>query len=321
MAQRTPPSWLQYGSHPAENDRLGQVGIIGSVSGVLGAASYAVTATGSSMVLTVASGQAVVAGASTATQGSYVAVNDAATTFTVSTADATNPRIDIIYLQVNDSAYSGATNSVTLSYLAGVPAVSPVAPTPTGSATYYVLAQIAVAANATTISQSNVTDLRAPAQSPLVQGAQQTLHLNANGTALATGSSLFGLTTRPYLLAGRTYAIDFCMPFTKTTNGIVYPQFASSTASVLNGGVTQVDSAGTVTGAVSVAATNGGATTSSTFTTATNYVITVKGQFTPSSTTRLGVNIQTGAGTVTPLIGTYLTVTDLGTATAIGYIG
>ena len=67
---------------------------------------------------------------------------------TISTADATNPRIDIIY--VNTDA--------TIGYLSGTPAASPTVPTtPTG---VFVLAQISVAANTTTIISSNITDKR-----------------------------------------------------------------------------------------------------------------------------------------------------------------
>lgn len=66
----------------------------------------------------------------------------------VTAADATNPRIDIVYV-----SYDGI-----ISYLAGTAAASPTAPSvPTGG---QLLAQIAIAANATTITSANITDKR-----------------------------------------------------------------------------------------------------------------------------------------------------------------
>jgi hypothetical protein len=43
MAIRTPPSWLQNGSHPAENDRL-TMQAIWATTGIVSASSLAVTA-------------------------------------------------------------------------------------------------------------------------------------------------------------------------------------------------------------------------------------------------------------------------------------
>lgn len=79
-------------------------------------------------------------------------------TLTVTTADATNPRIDIVVLELDPSA-----NSITLKVTAGTPASSPVAPTvvQTDGGIYQLkLAEVAVAAGATTISAGNVTDTR-----------------------------------------------------------------------------------------------------------------------------------------------------------------
>lgn len=67
---------------------------------------------------------------------------------TISNADASNPRIDIIYLK----------SDATIGYLVGTPLPSPVAPsTPTGG---FLLSQIYVSANATNITSSNITDKR-----------------------------------------------------------------------------------------------------------------------------------------------------------------
>ncbi len=66
----------------------------------------------------------------------------------ITAADATNPRVDIIYVK-NDS---------TIGYLAGIPAVTPTAPDiPTGA---FLLYQINVPAGATSITNDNIMDKR-----------------------------------------------------------------------------------------------------------------------------------------------------------------
>ena len=64
-------------------------------------------------------------------QGMYGWASDSVVTGAVNAADSTNPRKDIVYIQVNDSSAgdnSGATSAPVL-YLAGAPNVTPVAPT------------------------------------------------------------------------------------------------------------------------------------------------------------------------------------------------
>lgn len=63
-------------------------------------------------------------------QGMYGWATDANETGTVTAADATNPRKDIVYIQVNDKNVdtSGALSAPVL-YLAGTPAATPAAPT------------------------------------------------------------------------------------------------------------------------------------------------------------------------------------------------
>jgi hypothetical protein len=64
-------------------------------------------------------------------QGAYPWVTDAAITGSVTAADATNPRIDILYIQINDSSAGDGSGSLSapVGYLAGVAAATPVAPT------------------------------------------------------------------------------------------------------------------------------------------------------------------------------------------------
>lgn len=64
-------------------------------------------------------------------QGMYGWSSDANVAGTVTAADATNPRKDIVYIQVNDSTAGDGSGEVTadVKYLAGTPAVTPSAPT------------------------------------------------------------------------------------------------------------------------------------------------------------------------------------------------
>ena len=158
MALRTPPSWLQNGSHPAENDRLSNLALW-SQTGVRRTGDLAVSQSGTpAMSVSIAAGWAAIVGTTQANMGVYMVYNDAATSATVTTADATNPRIDRVVITVNDSAYTGSTNNVVFTVVAGTAAASPTAPaTPANSIS---LATIAVAAGATTILNANITDTR-----------------------------------------------------------------------------------------------------------------------------------------------------------------
>lgn len=158
MAIHTPPSWLQNASHPAENDRL-TTQALWATTGIISPSSLAVTANSPvGMTVKVASGWAAVVGTIQPNMGTYVAYNDASVTLTITTANPTNPRIDLVCLTVNDSYYTGSTDNVVLQVIAGTPASSPVAPSlPANSIS---LATVAVAAGALSISSGNITDQR-----------------------------------------------------------------------------------------------------------------------------------------------------------------
>lgn len=79
-------------------------------------------------------------------------------TLTIAAANPTNPRIDSVVLRLDPTA-----NSIVLAVLTGTPGVSPSAPalTQTDSGIYEQrIANVAVAANATSITSGNVTDQR-----------------------------------------------------------------------------------------------------------------------------------------------------------------
>lgn len=109
----------------------------------------AVTAPNSNMTVVVAIGNAILRGVG------YQ--NGAAKTITISAADPTNPRIDLVVLHADLSGKTIAAQVTT-----GTPAGSPSVPALTQTSTVWEipLAQVAVAAGATSLSNSNVTDVR-----------------------------------------------------------------------------------------------------------------------------------------------------------------
>jgi len=192
MALRTPPSWLQNGTHPADNDRLTTTGAVWKSQGVADYGSMRVSQSATpAMSVSVAAGHALINGTEVANQGLYIAYNDAATTVAIATADPAQPRIDRVVVKVQDSYYSGASNQVVYAVVTGTPAGSPVPPAaPANSLT---LAYVAVAANATSITNANITDTRVTAQFSEHEFTAQATAANtivANGIAGQTGKAI-----------------------------------------------------------------------------------------------------------------------------------
>ena len=158
MALRTPPSWLQNGSHPAENDRLTTQALY-ATTGIVGATSLAITQNSpTGMTVLAAAGWAAILGTTQTNMGVYMAYNDASTILTITTANPSNPRIDIVCVTVSDAYYTGSLNTVAFNVVAGTPAASP--STPATPANSILLATIAVAAGTTAITTANITDSR-----------------------------------------------------------------------------------------------------------------------------------------------------------------
>jgi hypothetical protein len=159
MTAQNPAVFLQAGSHPAEDVRRFIGGAV-PFPGVVGTADLAVTEKSgtANMSVDVAGGRAFIAGSEATYQGTYFVENRGTTNLVISAADATNPRIDLIVAKVQDSGYSGATDAWSLAVVTGTPAASPSAPTAPDNS--LVLARVAVAANATSIVNANITDYR-----------------------------------------------------------------------------------------------------------------------------------------------------------------
>lgn len=110
------------------------------------------------MQVQIAAGIGFVPGTHATNQGTYVAVNPGTVTLTLTTANATNPRIDLIVLQILDSQYSGASNLGQLARVTGTPSASPTAPAV--PSTSIALAEVRVNANVTSVSNASITDRR-----------------------------------------------------------------------------------------------------------------------------------------------------------------
>ena len=193
MALRTPPSWLQNGSHPAENDRL-TTKAIWQTTGIVNATDLQITQNGGgNMSVNVSSGWAAIVGTTQANMGTYMAYNDASTNLTIATANPSNPRIDLIVITINDAYYAGSLNNVSFQVIAGTPAASPTVPaTPANS---LALGQIAVGTSVTSILTANITNYGVLATSPFMSkssvavGTLTYTPANALGTFQSSTSS------------------------------------------------------------------------------------------------------------------------------------
>lgn len=172
MAEINPAFALQNAgaTHTAANDRMmlsGQGAGIRATTSLIGRGGVnpmaggvmAVTQTGSpSMAVIVGSGIAYIPGSEGSVQGMYACTADAAETLTISAAHGSLARIDLVVAKVEDEFYSGSTNAWSLAVVTGTASGSPAVPT--APANSIPLAQVAVAALATTISNGNITDRR-----------------------------------------------------------------------------------------------------------------------------------------------------------------
>lgn len=121
-------------------------------------------AAGTNMSVDVAKGGAAILGTEDANQGSYGQRITSVTNKVVAASNSSNPRKDIVVLQIKDGEYpSGSTGPVytgTLEVLTGTAAGSPVDPTLPDNC--IPLARITVPAAASSITNAMITDLRVP---------------------------------------------------------------------------------------------------------------------------------------------------------------
>lgn len=115
---------------------------------------FQVTATGSNMKVTMDVGYVNIENPDGAIQGGKARLFEESVEFTVDMADSIYPRIDTIVIERNDN-----NREITAKYVKGTAAETPTATTPVRNTTTYqlVIAEIYVAAGASTISNSNIT--------------------------------------------------------------------------------------------------------------------------------------------------------------------
>lgn len=172
MTLRSTPTFLQGGSHPAENVRLMTqsllAGVTGAFTGGVGAydaghgvgrsGDFAVAENGTpNMSVNVAGGGAFIRNTLSADGGVYHAYSDAAINLSVDAADPTDPRHDLVCIAVLDSEYAGSDDEVQIGIVAGTPDASPTDPAVPDNA--LVLARIVVAAGVSSITDAAITNL------------------------------------------------------------------------------------------------------------------------------------------------------------------
>jgi len=135
--------------------------------GVVGSGDLAVTqhAAGANMSVDVAAGAAWVKGDDDANaQPTYRVRNDATVTVAVPTADATNPRVDLIVARVYDSAFEGTSLTWDIEVVEGTPTAGATLANGNGKAatpnTAHVLAWVLVPAGASSIVTADIADKR-----------------------------------------------------------------------------------------------------------------------------------------------------------------
>lgn len=232
MAVITPAIGIQEGSHSAQAFRqlisalVGQdietfvnsISATGAGHGIVRTGHLAVSqkSGGANMSVDVAKGLALITGSSSLAQGVYAFANDATTNLAIAAADVSNPRRDLVIAQIRDNEEdAGGQNDARLYVVTGTPAGSPSDPTVPPSC--LVLARVAVAAGATSITNGNITALAGKAQGSawnqargLVARAQTTTP--QTGISDTTPTDLTGLSVTFTAVAGRQYKTVLWLP-------------------------------------------------------------------------------------------------------------
>ena len=112
---------------------------------------------GADLSVDVAEGQVVVSGSNAGVSaGTYVWTSTDTVNVPLATPpDVTNPRIDLLGIKVTDTTFGDGSSTLMPVFITGTPAASPAVPSL--PANFTPLAQVAVAANATTILNANIS--------------------------------------------------------------------------------------------------------------------------------------------------------------------
>lgn len=182
MTVQNPPIFLQASSHPAEDVRRFIAAATRDREGILTSTDLAVTEKSGTpdMSVDVAGGRAFILGDEATYQGTYFVENRGTTNVSITAADGTNARKDLIVARVKDTAYSGATDAWELSVVTGTPAASPAEPATPNNA--IVLALVDVPASDTSIENAQITDRRTLFRTPAVKAQRTTTQSFTNAT-------------------------------------------------------------------------------------------------------------------------------------------
>jgi hypothetical protein len=159
---RYTPQWLQAGSYPASVDRR----LVAALW--TPAAQGCIVTPASAMTVNVSAGVCAVP-----TQngtGSTLCTSDAVEQVTLTAANGSNPRIDLVTCHPRANELDGGGNTdFIFDFVTGVPAASPVAPsTPAGQ---LAVAQILVPTGSAAVTAANITDIRPALLNPIAEPA------------------------------------------------------------------------------------------------------------------------------------------------------
>jgi hypothetical protein len=161
-------------------------------------------------------------------QGFYFALNDAPYTVALATADTVNPRIDLIYIGVQDKIYGAASDGIAINVVTGTPAATPAVPTLPASS--IALAQVAVAANAPSVTNANITTYTGNVSANFTQtkGLMLLDQVTANSaTYTSTAVVLHAIPTFTFK-AGRHYRISWVANYNVTSGCQIVFQIATA---------------------------------------------------------------------------------------------
>ena len=217
MALQNPALFIGTQSHPAEDVRRYFEATMGDRPGIFEDSDFEVTEAGTpAMTVSVAAGRVFIAGDEGTYQGLYFAENRGPISVTISTADASNGRKDLIVLRVKDGNYSGTDYEVVVEAVAGTASASPAEPTVPDNS--FVLAVVDVDAGTTSIVNADITDRRR---------SQGVYSGNVGGLATSLGGVIpCNTSTRPSSPRTGTTIFEEDAGTTAVYNGSTWRRFA-----------------------------------------------------------------------------------------------
>lgn len=190
------PEYLQTKKYTAKRDRLTLAHGGPIQAGVWDATDYKAIqrAAGANMSVDVGAGFALVPANNTGNKGLYHIENDASVNVSLAASNATNPRIDMVYVQVDDSADGAAADDTPqFGVVTGTPTAGATLDNRTGAGTMpsnaLLLADVLVGAAVTSITATNIRDRR-----PWARGATMVRRGDGAGDFTTTSAAYVDVT-------------------------------------------------------------------------------------------------------------------------------